>query len=154
MNRDISTAATASADLLIMHKSCLPSTRAVLNCVARKWPDVCTMSELLAVFVQHDFANPAMKRTPEVRLDTMLRNLFNGGQLSVSGWGADRIWSLGPDARFATPGKPRKREKPPVVITPPRQFNVFGSTYQPAPAPALRAGAQDFLRFSSRGYRC
>lgn len=132
----------AVTPLLVMRKSYLPSTRAVLNCVARKWPDRCTMSELLAVFVQHDLPNADMTQTTEVRLDAMLRTLFNAGQLSVSGWDADRLWSLGPDVQFATPsksGKPIKRQK---------------SRYVPTHQPVLRSGAQDFLRFPSHGNRC
>lgn len=62
------------------------------------------------------------------------------------------------EARFATPGKPSKREKPPVYVgvrTPTRKPDPMHSDmYQPKPWHVPRPGAQDFKAAPSVGTLC
>lgn len=125
---------------------------AMLEYLARIWPLGASRAALINVYFQ-DETRTTIKQAR--RVDKALGNMVESGTLSCFVEGSGRKWYLGEAAQQDALDE---AHEPPAryvgVIAPPRQVNVFGSTYQPAPAPAMRPGAQDFLRFPSRGYRC
>ena len=77
-----------------------------------------------------------------------LQYLAAEGRLHSDGYGDGRAWSGITEAQRA------EQAAQAALVALPRRVNMMSGTYVPARGPALRAGAMDFRRCPSVGYRC
>ena len=81
-----------------------------------------------------------------------LQYLAAEGRLHSDGYGDGRTWSGITEAQRAEQAAQEAAQAAPVAL--PRRVDVMSGNYVPARGPALRAGAMDFRRCPSVGYRC
>lgn len=132
------------------------NSHAVLNYLARIWPNSATRAELAAVFTEADDNKDACSPLCK-RINAALANMVKTGYATSQGSGQDRKFALGPAAQIVKPMEPQPEPTPepdlPEYVgtpAPARQPDVMTSPhYCPKPMQALRPGSGDFTRLPS-----
>lgn len=149
----------ADAPLIVPNATRSAGTSAVLEYLARCWPQSAWRPELADIFSLGD-NKPNGEKTMSKRFASALANLEKSNYITRRGIGQDCEWTLGPAAQLIGTTELPQQPEPDLPTwvgepAPVRQPEVMTAPdFKPKPMQALRPGAQDFMRCPSRGARC